>query len=106
MLMACLWHAKLHAYGFETDALRLIYSYLVGRKQRVKIDKEYSTRQKILFGVPQGSILGPLLFNIHMCDLFFVAEPADIASYAHETTPCVCLDGIDLIIEKLEVKSQ
>ena len=68
----CLLHdlliAKLHAHGFEIDSLRLIYSYLVGRKQRVKIDKEYSTWQEILFGVPQGSILGPLLFNIHMCD--------------------------------------
>ena len=43
----CLLHdlliAKLHAYGFEIDSLRLIYSYLVGRKQRVKIDIEYST---------------------------------------------------------------
>ena len=85
------------------DSIRLIYSYLVGRKQRVKIDKEYSTRQKILFGVPQGSILGPLLFNIHMCDLFFVGESVDIASYADDTTPYVCLEDIDPIIEKLEV---
>ena len=82
--------------------LRLIYSYLVGRKQCVKIDNEYSTCQEILFGVAQGSILGPLLFNIHMCDLFFVAESTDIAN---DTTPYVCLEDIDLIIEKLEVKA-
>ena len=92
----------MHAYGFEIDSLRLIYSYLVGRKQCVKIDNEYSTCQEILFGVAQGSILGPLLFNIHMCDLFFVAESTDIAN---DTTPYVCLEDIDLIIEKLEVKA-
>ena len=47
---------------------------------------------------PQGSILGPLPFNIHMCNVFFVAESVDIVSF-------VCLDDIDLIIEKLEVKA-
>ena len=65
----------------------------------------YSTWQEILFAVPQGSILGPLLFNIHMCDLFFVVESVDIASYSDETTPYICLEDIDLIIEKLEVKA-
>ena len=104
----CLLHdlliAKLHAHGFEIDSLRLIYSYLVGRKQRVKIDNEYSTWQEILFGVPQGSILGPLLFNIHMCDLFFVAESTGIASYADNTTPYVCLEDMDLIIEGLKLR--
>ena len=105
----CLLHdlliAKLHAYGFEIDSLRLIYSYLVERKQRVKIDNEYSSWQEILFGVPQGSILGPLLFNIHMCDLFFAVKSIDIASYADDTTPYVSLEDTDLIIEKLEVKT-
>ena len=95
----------MHAYGFEIDSLRLIYSYLVGRKQRVKIDNEYSTWQEILFGVPQGSILGPLLFNIHMCDFFFVSKSTDIASYADNKTSYVCLKDMDLIIEKVELKT-
>ena len=94
----------MHAYGFEIDSLRLIYSYLVGRKQRLKIDNENSTWQEILFGVLQGSILGPLFFNNHMCDLVFVAELIYIPSYANDTTPYVCLQDMDLIIEKLEVK--
>ena len=69
----CLSHklliAKLHAYGFSLNALRLVHSYLTNRKQRTKINNKYSSREEILFGVPQGSILGPLLFNIFLCDL-------------------------------------
>ena len=80
----CLLHdlliAKLHAYGFKTHSLRMTHSFLVGRKQRVKIDKEYSKWQEILFVVPQDLILGPLLFNIHMCNPFSAAESMDIAN--------------------------
>ena len=57
------------------------------------------------FWSTQGSILGPLFFNIHMCDHFFVVESIDIARYADNTTPYVCLEDIDLIIEKTEVKA-
>ena len=62
--------AKLHTYGFDNDALKFIYSYLKGRKQRTKINSLYSSFAEILFGVPQGSILGLLLFNVYICDLF------------------------------------
>ena len=60
----CLSHdlliAKLNAYGFSMAALRLVQNYLSNRKQRTKINTEYSSWEEILFGVPQGSILGPL----------------------------------------------
>ena len=87
----CLSHdlliAKLHAYGCDLQSLKLLSSYLNKRYQRVKINNTYSTWAEILFGVPQGSILGPLLYNIFLCDLFLFIKNSNVASYADDTTP-------------------
>ena len=56
--------AKLHGYGFSLRALRLIQSYLTNRKQKTRVDGDYSSWEEIWFGVLQGFILGPLFFNI------------------------------------------
>ena len=60
--------AKLHAYGFSFETLTFLNSYLRNRKQCVKINNICINFLKILSGVPQGSILGPILFNIFLND--------------------------------------
>ena len=94
--------AKLNAYGFSIAALRLVQNYLSNRKQRTKINSDFSSWEEILFGVPQGSILGPLLFNIFLCDLFFIMNETDFASYADDNTPYVVGNNIEDVIIKLQ----
>ena len=77
---------KLEVYGFHIDALKLIHDYLSNRKESVKVNDAYSSWKDIFYGVPQRSILGPLLFNIHLCDLFYFLEDLDIVIYADDTT--------------------
>ena len=105
----CLSHelliAKLDAYGFDKRSLVLIYNYLSNRKQRVKIDDSYSSWSEILYGVPQGSILGPLLFNIFICDMFYFMEDFEIANYADDSTPFSAKINHELVVEELEVSS-
>ena len=64
--------AKLGADGFETDALRYMKSYLTNRKQRVRVNKTFNEWERITTGMLQGSISGPLLFNIFLNDLFLL----------------------------------
>ena len=81
----CLPHdlliAKLGAYGLDRPSLRLLMDYLNSRKQRAKVGSCYSKSSEIKHGIPQGSMLGPLLFSIFINDLFFVIEKSDICNF-------------------------
>ena len=104
----CLPHdliiGKLKAYRFDKPPLQFLQSYLSDRQQRTKIGNTYSSWKDISLGLPQGSILGPLLFNIFLCDMLFILEDIDIASYADDTTPYAssqCLEEIIIILEDI-----
>lgn len=78
--------AKLRAYGFSPDAMDLLTAYLRNRRQRVKVDGACSNWAIIKAGVPQGSLLGPLLFNLYINDVNYAIKNMSMRLYADDTT--------------------
>ena len=85
----CLPHdlliAKLEAYGFGIGSLRLIFDYLTSRKQRVRINSTYSSWLEITSSVPQGSVLGPLLYRIYINDLTYFIADSHLCNFGDNT---------------------
>ena len=94
----CLPHdliiVKFEAYGLSKHSLSLLLGYLTSRKQRVKIGSSYSKWNEIKRGVPHGSILGPLLFNVFINDIFmffifmflYFYEKTEVCNFADDNT--------------------
>ena len=106
----CLPHelliAKLEAHGFDQNSLCFIADYLRNRKQRTKVGDQHSDWHDINVGVPQGSILGPLLFNLYILDLFYFLDKTNVANYADDTTPFAMGTSWTEVKEKLETASE
>ena len=101
----CLQHdliiAKLEAYNFNTSALKLLSNYLRQRKQRVKIANTRSDWLSIKKGVPQGSIVGPTLFNYFINDLIMLESNFTFANYADDNTIYVSAPNRSILLDKL-----
>ena len=97
--------AKLYAYGFSKNAIKTIHSYLNNRWQRVKINHSFSSWTELLLGVPQGSVLGPLLFNIYLNDLMWFINYGEVCNYADDTTLYSCNTNLNDLKFNLEKDS-
>ena len=93
--------AKLSAYGVGFRSLQFLHSYLTDRKMRVRVGSTYSDWLDVLLGVRQGSILGPLLFNIFINDLFMCPIDSLIANFADDNTISASGETVEDVLDIL-----
>ena len=94
--------AKLHAYRLNFDMVTFLNSYLKDRKQNVRINSIFSAFQNILSGVPQGSISGPILFNIFLNDLFLCIKRSDLHDLGGDNTVTATCNTLTRLLKTLE----
>ena len=96
--------SKLYKYGIRGPTLEWFKSYLSNRQQYVQIHKTKSDTKPITCGIPQGSILGPLLFIIYINDLAQVSEILFTILFADDTTVTIQGDNESVLINTLNIE--
>ena len=96
----------LHAYGLGFDAVTFLYNDLKHQKQSVKINNISSFFRTILSGVPQGSILGPILLKIFMNELFLWLTKSDSINFADDNAIALTCKNLNLLLRTLEKESE
>ena len=102
----CLLLEKLKFYGVNDNSVALLRNYLSCRYQRVKLGHTFSTWMGVSAGVPQRSLLGPLLFNIFMNDLAFAIRDCRLISYADDTKLHLSLKDPQAVEDGIHCKSR
>ena len=98
--------AKFAAYVLSEKALMYNLSYLSNRKQCVRINDTYSEFENIISGVLHGPILGPLLFNLSINDLFFFILIASVHNFADDNTLSAFAENVSQLINILQSGSE
>ena len=93
--------AKLEAYDLDNNAVSFMRSYLTNRLQRCKINNSFSEWAKTSSAVPQGSVLGPLFFNIFINDIFLFLQKCDLVNHADDSTIYTSDKHVTIIIDSL-----
>ena len=94
--------AKLHAYGFQHDTLKLLHGYLSKRWHRTKVNISFSSWEELIKGVPQKSVLGSILFSLYLSDLFYLSDFTEIRNFADDATFHACDNDLNNLIKRLE----
>ena len=95
--------AKLEACSFPMTSLKLMQSYLSNQFQRTSVNASFSDWKEIETGVPQGSILGPLLFNIFLNDIFYFINNGNLCNYADDNTLYSIGKSLNMVKENLKI---
>ena len=94
--------AKLNTCGYDETSLEVINSYLKNHAATTKVGSSYSELLNMIYGVPQGPVLGLFLFIVYICDLFIVNKDVKFSSYADDTTLFITSKSFEQIIPELE----